>query len=201
MQTPGPRPTGFANSLDPSSQFESERHRMALLCPGWKQRVDFEQESYQGESWCFNIFQCIYSIYILYRLQIFIAPTDPAMYWTVLLGKCGSCWEIPGHFVRPASGSFICFCYIGGLIQAMYATSPNDAKFDPFWSILIHSFHLLLILWVNMTTFENSPNHHGPEPLVILGNDYARSLGHTNSSAGEGQIGAYQTRMCTKTLG
>ena len=199
MQTPGPRPTGFANSLDPSSQFESERHRMALLCPGWKQRVDFEQESYQGESWCFNIFQCIYSIYI-YIIQI----TD--LYSTnrpcnVLNCPFGEVWVMLGNSRSfRATGIWILHLF---LLYWWFDSSHvcHITKWCQIWSILIHSFHLLLILWVNMTTFENSPNHHGPEPLVILGNDYARSLGHTNSSAGEGQIGAYQTRMCTKTLG
>ena len=55
---------------------------------------------------------------------------------------------------------------------------------------LIHSFHLILP-WVNMTTFETMVNH-GPEPLVILGNDYARSLGHKEQCEG---------RMCRKIMG
>ena len=71
---------------------------------------------------------------------------------------------------------------------------PNLIHFDPFFSLASYPLG-------EHDNLCNPPNHHGPEPLVILGNDYARSLKHTNSGAREGQIGTYQTRMCTKTLG
>ena len=152
MQTPGPRPTGLPIAW-------TLHHNSNLRDIGWHsfdQRVESKELILNRNHIGVNHDVSTY----FKHMYIYIQITDlhstnrpcnvlncPFRKVWVMLGNSRS-FRVTGIWILHLF--LLTVNYIGGLIQAMYAASPNDAKFDPFRSILFTCFFLR----VNMTTFE-----------------------------------------------
>lgn len=147
MQTPRPRPTGLPLAW-------TLHHSSNLRDIGWHsfdQRVESQESTLNRNHIGVNHDVATYFQYIYIQITDLYSTNRPC---NVLKGPFGEVWVMLGNSRSfRVTGIWILHLF---LLFWWFDSSHvcHITKWCQIWSILIHSFHLLLILWVNMTTFE-----------------------------------------------